>query len=113
MAIEIGKIGADQTIQKSYDVKLGPERKDQAMDSTQQMDVQLDQSVQIADGLDSIANAFNKGIRFQVHKESERMYVEIVDRATGEVIKQIPPEEMLRIAAKFQEFLGLIIDEKV
>ncbi|MFY9451866.1 MAG: flagellar protein FlaG [Bacillota bacterium] len=37
----------------------------------------------------------------------------MVDRSTGEVIKQIPPEDMLKIAAKFQEFIGLIFDEKV
>ncbi|MDD2430591.1 MAG: flagellar protein FlaG [Firmicutes bacterium] len=109
MAIEIGKITQDKLIQKSYEVRLNPDLKE---DSQKQLEATLNQSVQIADGLDSLANAFNKGIKFQVHDESERLYVEIVDRATGEVIKQIPPEEMLKIAAKFQEFLGLIVDEK-
>jgi uncharacterized FlaG/YvyC family protein len=37
---------------------------------------------------------------------------EIVDE-NNEVIKQIPPEEMLRIAAKFRELTGLLFEENV
>ncbi len=69
----------------------------------------LDNSIEIADKL---AKAFNKEIKFQIHEQTEQIYVEIVDKDTGEVIKQIPPEEMLKIAASVQEFLGLIVDKK-
>lgn len=68
----------------------------------------LNESLEIADKL---AKAFNKAIKFQIHQETDKIYVEIVDRETGETIKQIPPEEMLKIAASVQEFLGLIVDQ--
>ncbi|NLU55434.1 MAG: flagellar protein FlaG [Firmicutes bacterium] len=117
MGIELERVSIDHTLQKSvektFDKKLVPEQSEKPVDAQKQEESKLDQSIQVADGLDTLAEAFNKGIRFQVHEDLDRVYVEIVDRSTGEVIKQIPPEDMLKIAAKFQEFIGLIFDEKV
>jgi len=39
--------------------------------------------------------------------------VQIVDLKTQEVIKELPPEEMLDLEAKIHEMVGLLIDEKV
>jgi len=43
---------------------------------------------------------------------SKRVITQIVDQ-NNEVIKQIPPEEMLRIAARFNELRGKLFDESV
>ena len=39
--------------------------------------------------------------------------VEIINKETGEVIRQIPPEYMLEVIAKIDALLGLFIDERV
>ena len=52
------------------------------------------------------------GTRIHVDEATERVVVEIVN-ADDEVIKQIPPEEVLRIAARFQQLTGLIFDQEV
>ena len=52
-------------------------------------------------------------IGFAVQEETGKIYVEIVDKSTGEVIKTIPPEEFFKIAAKFTRMrrtLGLVVD---
>jgi flagellar protein FlaG len=38
---------------------------------------------------------------------------QIIDIKTEEVIKEMPPEEMLDLAAKIHKMVGLILDEKV
>ncbi|MBO9515099.1 MAG: flagellar protein FlaG [Variovorax sp.] len=38
------------------------------------------------------------GVRFEVDDETDRLVVKVVDRASGELIRQIPSEEVLRIA---------------
>ena len=43
---------------------------------------------------------------------SKRIVAQIVDE-NNEVIKQIPPEEMLKIAARFREISGKLFDRKV
>jgi flagellar protein FlaG len=52
------------------------------------------------------------GTRMHIDASSKRVVAQIVDK-NNEVIKQIPPEELLEIAAKFQEVNGKLFDRKV
>jgi flagellar protein FlaG len=96
-------------LQEAKSEQLLAEKEQRLLDEKAQDKIKLTNSLDIADKL---AKAFNKAIKFQIHDETEKLVVEIVDRETGNVIKQIPPEEMLRIAESVQEFLGLVVDEK-
>lgn len=58
------------------------------------------------------AEALNIGIRFKLHDSSERFMVQIVDRVSNEVIKEIPPERLLNLVGQIQEMIGLLQDEK-
>lgn len=44
----------------------------------------------------------NSELTFSVDRETRRPVMKIVDRETQEVIQQIPPEYVLRLAADFQ-----------
>ena len=68
---------------------------------------------ELSDVLNDIAKMFNSRLQFRVHEETERLYVQFVDRDSGEVIKQIPPEELLELSAKIQKMVGLILDKYV
>ncbi len=52
------------------------------------------------------------GTRIHIDASSKRIIAQIVG-VNNEVIKQIPPEELLKIAAKFQEITGKLFDRKV
>jgi flagellar protein FlaG len=49
---------------------------------------------------------------FQVHEGTGRIMVKLVDKESGEVIKEIPSEKMLDVAAKIWDLVGLVVDEK-
>jgi len=53
----------------------------------------------------------NRSIRFSVDESSKDIVVKIVDRDSGELIKQIPPQEALQLKDRIQDVLGLIIEE--
>ncbi|TCL70986.1 flagellar protein FlaG [Hydrogenispora ethanolica] len=38
--------------------------------------------------------------------------IQVVDDATGDVIKQFPPEDILKMVAKMYELWGIFVDEK-
>lgn len=42
------------------------------------------------------------GLHFEVDKDLDRVIVKVVDRESGEVIRQIPTEEVVRIAKVLQ-----------
>jgi len=63
--------------------------------------------------LNITAQAFDAGLRFRLHEDSERLMVQVVDRsANNEVIKEIPPEKMLDMVARIQDIIGLFIDTR-
>jgi len=50
---------------------------------------------------------------YEVDEDTRRVVVSIVDRASGEVLKQIPPEQLLNTLARLVEYVGQIVDEEV
>ncbi len=56
-------------------------------------------------------NTRGGGSKIRVDEATDRIVVQILN-ANGEVIKQIPPEELLRAIAKSREVTGLIFDQQ-
>ena len=54
----------------------------------------------------------NKEFSYDIHEKTNRVTVKIKDSETGKIIKEIPSEESLDLAAKIKEMAGLLIDEK-
>lgn len=51
-----------------------------------------------------------KNSKFVFHKELDRYYVEVVDAKTQEVIKEIPPKEILDAYYEMQKLVGKMFD---
>ncbi|MDM0118181.1 flagellar protein FlaG [Variovorax arabinosiphilus] len=50
------------------------------------------------------------GIQFEIDKDTDKVIVKVIDRNTGEVIRQVPNEEVVRIAKVMGEMSGLLVD---
>lgn len=66
----------------------------------------------VAENLSKTAQIFNVQAKFSVHKATKEIMVKIVDTRTGQVLREIPPEKMLDLAAAMRELLGLVVDKK-
>ncbi len=51
-------------------------------------------------------------LKFSRDKETGETYVKILDKDSGKVIKEIPPEEIRKLAEKLQKMIGLLFDKK-
>ena len=63
--------------------------------------------------MNNIMETLDEKLSFKLHDKTETIMTQIIDIKTKEVIKEMPPEEMLDLAAKIHEMVGLIIDEEV
>ncbi len=54
---------------------------------------------------------FNTRMSFSYDEESKITVIKILNQHTGEVIKQIPPEDMLNSLEKISALVGLVIDK--
>ena len=50
------------------------------------------------------------GIQFEIDTDTDKVIVKVVDRNNGVVIRQIPNEEVVRIAKVMGEMSGLLVD---
>lgn len=57
-----------------------------------------------------LAKSLNRRLNFSVDKSTGELVVKVIDVDTDEVIRQIPPEEMLRLIARFDQTNALIFD---
>jgi flagellar protein FlaG len=49
-------------------------------------------------------------VRFENDQEAKQLVVKVVDRETDEVIRQIPPEELMNLAQRLDDLRGNIVD---
>ena len=64
----------------------------------------------IQEGLDSM----NIKIAFSTYGDrDDRISVVVKDKETGEVIREMPPEELQRLHVKMEELMGLIFNDRI
>jgi flagellar protein FlaG len=56
------------------------------------------------------ARQMNSQIRFQVDDKTGQVIVKIINKDTKEVIRQIPSEEMVKLASRAEDLRGLIFN---
>lgn len=71
---------------------------------------QLDDSVK---QLNKAAEALNVELKFEVHKDTHRVVVKVIDKAKNEVIREIPPEKIVDMVSQMQHMIGLFVDQRV
>jgi flagellar protein FlaG len=62
--------------------------------------------------LNKLMDRINCNLHFKYHKEVDVMSVKMVDKKTNEVIKEMPPEEMVEHMIQAKEWLGAFIDKQ-
>lgn len=67
---------------------------------------------QIAAALDEFASAVNVRLAFLVDQATGKTVIKVIDQETKETIRQIPPEEMLRLVARMNHLLGVLLNHQ-
>ncbi|WP_406678096.1 flagellar protein FlaG [Moorella sp. ACPs] len=93
-------------VQESKGIKINTERKQQE-GRQQPGEKQLEKSVE---QLNKAAEAFNIELRFKVDRENNELYVYVIDVNEGKIIRRIPPENVMEVASRMQQMVGLILD---
>ncbi len=76
-------------------------------------DPKRDSLVQMVDDLNESARYQQRSIQFNIDKESGQTIIRVVDAVTHEVIRQIPSEEVVRLAERMQAFKGTLLQAEV
>ena len=100
--LEISAVGANLPVPRQEAESSAPKRSSEE-DRPKQLEP--------ANQLSSVpATGTSRSVTFEVDSKSKQLYIKVVDRDTGEVVKQIPPEELREIASQMEQMTGNILD---
>lgn len=67
----------------------------------------------VAQQLQEFVGDLNRNIEFSVDKDSGRDVIKVIDKDSGDLLKQYPSEEVLTLVSKLSDMVGGFIDAKV
>ena len=70
-----------------------------------------EQTAVITEQLNEIMRNINVDLQFQYHKEVNFMSVRMLDKKTGEVLREVPPEAMVEHMIKVHDWIGAFLDK--
>ncbi len=62
--------------------------------------------------MNQAAEALNVELRFSIHEGTERIMVQVVDKQSQKVIREMPPERVLNMVAQIQNMIGFFVDSR-
>jgi flagellar protein FlaG len=103
----------DNSIKQGENVPL-PETVDKAVDKVDdKQPLTPEQLEKVAQQLQDFVGEMNRGLEFSVDKDSGRDVIKVIDKTSGDLVKQYPSEEVLTLVAKLSDMVGGFVDAKV
>ncbi|WP_316155979.1 flagellar protein FlaG [Cupriavidus sp. BIC8F] len=87
------------------------QRQDRAVGSGQ---TEAAQGVEASAAIGELVDALKTttiGLRFEIDEATHRVITKVIDKETGDLIRQMPTEEVLRIARAIDKLQGLFINQ--
>ena len=86
-----------------------------AQDDTQKKEDKMDEKSvsNMTKELNKLMSQINCNLEFQYHKEINMMSVKMIDKDTKEVLKEYPPEDMIKGMIAAREWIGAFLDKTV
>ena len=90
------------------------EKEEQKQEARLQPGTMSEKSVsEMTETFNKLMDKINCDVEFKYNKEVEMFNVKMIDKQSGEVIKEFPPEEMIENMIKAKDWLGAFIDRAV
>lgn len=101
------------TIQAQQNLARPIEQGNNSITNTTTPAIEREQLEKVAQQLQDFLGEMNRSLQFQVDEDSGRDVIKVLDKSTGDVIKQYPTEEVLSLVSRMSETAGSLIDQTV
>jgi len=109
-----GDMKLNELVERKKEQAVNEDLQTQAQEqSEQQKPLTPEQLDKVAQQLQDFVGEMNRGLEFSVDKDSGRDVIKVIDKTSGDLVKQFPSEEVLTLVAKLSEMVGGFIDAKV
>jgi len=99
--------------QVSFAEKMAQAEQDKKNIEKEAVAMTPDQLEKVAQQLQDFMGEMNRSLEFTVDKDSGRDVIKVLDKGSGELVKQYPSEEVLTLISKLSDATGNLIDTKI
>jgi flagellar protein FlaG len=112
---ESSKLTVDSTVNKliASDNKQFDNTVNEQVKEVNKAPLTSQQLEKVAQQLQAFVGEMNRGLEFSVDKDSGRDVIKVIDKTSGDLVKQYPSEEVLTLVAKLSDMVGGFVDAKV
>ncbi|HPQ69756.1 MAG TPA: flagellar protein FlaG [bacterium] len=111
----VRQVEAKQAQQKPDETQMRAEQSPQNQSVFEKDSARENKANKVASALaDKSVEMKNVRLQFEVSSESRRVVIKVLDRESGEIIRQIPPEEMVHVSKVLSELTdqkGYIVND--
>ncbi len=107
---------AQPTVDTSMSTRRSVEKVEQNADASKKQSLdkkdikqQLDNTIK---HLNDHMKSLDTNITFGFNDKIDTMFVNVMERSTGKIIRKIPTEEAMDLSEKMKEIVGMIFDKK-
>lgn len=107
---------AQPTVDTSMNTRRSVEKVEQNADASKKQSLdkkdikqQLDSTIK---HLNDHMKSLDTNITFGFNDKIDTMFVNVMERSTGKIIRKIPTEEAMELSEKMKEIVGMIFDKK-
>ncbi|WP_172257170.1 flagellar protein FlaG [Saccharibacillus deserti] len=54
-----------------------------------------------------------KSLEISIHEKTHAIMIKVLNKETGDLIREVPSEKILDVVAKMMEFSGILVDKRV
>jgi len=91
--------------------KVSPEKAAEvSADRKEAQTIEQQKLEMIAEAIENFIRSIQRELRIKVHNDTGRLMVQVISAEDGKVIREIPPEELLNLAAKMEEMVGILFE---
>ncbi len=112
---QAGRVDRERSPKKDGAPQRAPEATQRSSEPTRPVGVSVAEEVaKVVEDVNAVVHQVaSTKITFDIDEDTGRSVVRVLDKETGEVIRQVPPEELLTLVARMRQLSGLIFSEEV
>lgn len=99
--------------QSKLDKRVDVDTEKRTKEKSEAKDISLTKAKELAETGNTILENTQRNLQFKVDNDTNQVVMSIIDKASGEVIRQLPTEEALELVKRMQKAdgdLGVIIE---
>jgi flagellar protein FlaG len=100
--------GADQEVIPKRQADPAQEKPENA---NAPVDVSREKIENISQALENYVQSTQRDLHLKVHGDTGKIMVQVFAKSDGKLIREIPPEELLNLAAKMEEMVGVLFSK--